>query len=151
MESNAFTADQSQITIPNGSYSATFTITFHPDEETTGTMEGLLTVSCTQCTKTANLEGMVPTSGIANSLPNNVSIIVSPNPATDNVNILTNGARTAEIGIYDLLGKEFASQKTTNWNWNTTSVPPGYYFVRIAGKSNLGEAFVTSKRIIISR
>jgi hypothetical protein len=137
--------------IPDRGSSGTFTITFRPGAKIFGTFEGVLTVDCFSCKRTANLEGMVPTSGVANTLPNNVSISVSPNPAMDNVNILATGARKAEIGIYDMLGKEFASQKTTDWKLNTASIPPGSYIVRVAGESITGEAFLTSKRVVISR
>lgn len=150
--SDAFTVDRSPITITDGHPWPTFTITFHPGENTTGTVKAVLTVSCSMCTRTASIEGTVPVSGVANSgVPSDVSFTVTPNPATDNVNILTSGARTAEIGIYDLLGKEIASRKTTNWKWNAASIAPGSYFVRIAGESNTGEPFLISRKIIISR
>ncbi len=147
--SGIFTVDQSQITYPtNGS--ATFTITFNPRANDTGTFKGTLTTNGA-CSKTFNLVGTVEASGVANSLPSNVTFTITPNPATDNINIISIGVRTAEIGIYDLLGKEIASSKTTTWKWNSSSIATGSYIVRIVGESFSGDQFVISRRIIIAR
>jgi hypothetical protein len=148
--SNVFTVDQSQVTLDDHG-GATFTITFRPGANATGTMTTVLSVTCSMCKESATLEGTVAQSRVTNSLPSNVSFTVTPNPATDNVNVITSGARAAEIGIYDLLGKLVTSEKTTNWKLNATSIAPGSYIVRIAGESVTGEAFVTSRKIIISR
>jgi hypothetical protein len=64
---------------------------------------------------------------------------------------MSSGVRTAEIGIYDLLGKEIASSKTTTWTWDASSIATGSYFVRITGESDSGEQFVIWRRIIIAR
>ena len=153
VESGAFTVDRTIIPGPtDGSGISTFTITFTPSEGTAGTLKGSLTVSCGSCSETVNLEGTVATSGVENSgVPSDVSFTTSPNPATDHVDIVTSGVRTAEIGIYDLLGKEIATEKATNWKWNVTNIVPGCYIIRVAGESNAGEAILRSTRIIISR
>lgn len=148
--SDVFTVDQSQITISaNGT--APFTIIFKPGTNSTGTFKGTLTTSG-GCNKTFDLVGTVAASaGVANSLPSNVSFTITPNPATDNINIMSSGVRTAEIGIYDLLGKEIASSKTTTWKWDASSIATGSYIVRIVGESFSGDQFIDSRRIIIAR
>ncbi len=145
--SDVFTVSQMPISNFSGD-TANFTITFTPGANATGTFKG--TVAC-PCGKTYELVGTVAASGVANSLPSNVSFTITPNPATDNVNILSSGVLTAEIGIYNLLGKEIASSNTTTWNWDASSIATGSYFVRIVGESNSGEQFVIWRRIIIAR
>jgi hypothetical protein len=147
--SDVFTVDQSQVTLSlNGT--ATFTITFNPGANSTGTFTGTLT-TMGECGKTFNLVGTVAAAGVSNALPSNVSFTISSNPATDNVTIMSSGVLTAEIGIYNLLGNEIASSKMTTWQWDASSIPTGSYFVRIAGESNNGEQFVIWRRIIIAR
>ena len=149
--SNVFTLSQMPVMFPSlsGSVdSATFTVTFTPGANDTGTIKGTLTCPCG---RTCELVGTVAASGVANSLPSNVSFTITPNPATDNVNIISSGVRTAEIGIYDLLGKEIASSNTTIWKWDASSITTGSYFVRIVGESNTGEQFAIWRRIIIAR
>jgi hypothetical protein len=136
--------------IKNGA-GGTFTVTFHPGPNAGGTLKSVMTIKCPACTITGNLEGTTPTADVGNTLTNDVSISVAPNPATDHVNILASGARKAEIRIYDLLGKEFGSSFATEWELNAASIPPGSYIVRVAGESISGEAFVASKRIVIAR
>jgi hypothetical protein len=147
--SDVFTVSQMPVNFPPNSVdTATFTITFNPGENATGTFKGTLTCPCG---KTYDLVGTVAAAGVANALPSNVSFTISPNPATYNVNILSNGVRTAEIGIYDLLGKEIASSKSTTWQWDASSIATGTYFVRIVGESDSGEQFAIWRRIIIAR
>ena len=146
--SDVFTLSQSTVNIPSTNDTAHFTITFTPGANATGTFKGTLTCPCG---KTYELVGTVAASGVANSLPSDVSFTITPNPATDYVNIISSGIRTAEIGIYDLLGKEIASSKTTNWKWDASSIATGSYIVRLTGESIGGDPFVLSRRIIISR
>jgi hypothetical protein len=144
--SDVFTVNQSVTTF--SSDSATFTITFTPGINSTGIFRG--TLEC-DCHRTYELVGTVAASGVANSLPSNVSFTITPNPATDNINLLSSGVRTAEIGIYDLLGNEIASSKTTTWKWDASRIAPGTYGIRITGESNSGEQFAIWRRIIIAR
>jgi hypothetical protein len=132
-----------------GSDTVTFTVTFKPGANSTGTFKG--TMTNTECDRTYELVGTVAASGVANTLPSDVSITITPNPATDFVNIISSGVRTAEIGIYDLLGKEIASSKTTNWKWDASNIATGSYIVRVTGESIGGDPFILSRRIIISR
>jgi hypothetical protein len=143
--SDVFTV--SPVTATSGD-SGTFTITFKPAANASGVFNG--TLKC-PCNKTIALVGTVSSSGVANSLLSNVSVTISPNPATDNINILSSGVRVAEIGVYDLLGKEIASSKTTSWKWDASNIAMGSYFVRIAGESNSGERFAIWRRIVIAR
>ena len=150
--SDVFSIDRSQLMFPgddNAGDTANFTVTFTPGVNATGTFTGTLTCGCGN---TYKLVGTVAGSaGVANALPSNVSFMISPNPATDNVTIMSSGVLTAEIGIYNLLGNEIASSNTTTWQWDASSIPTGSYFVRIAGESNSGEQFVIWRRIIIAR
>jgi hypothetical protein len=149
---DVFSLDRSQIIFPgddNAGDTAQFTITFTPGVNSTGVFTGTLTCGCGEINIT--LVGTVGAAGVANSLPSNVSFTISPNPATDNVNIISSGVLTAEIGIYDLLGKEIASSKTANWTWDASSIATGSYFIRITGESDSGEQFVIWRRIIIAR
>jgi hypothetical protein len=136
----SITAGSDVFTLNNGqtsfswSTTTTFTITFNPGANSTGTFTG--TLYCDECNKTFQLVGTVAAAGVADSLPSNVSITITPNPATDNINILSSGVRTAEIGIYNLLGNPIASSNTTTWQWDASSIPTGSYFVRIVGESN---------------
>ena len=145
--SDVFTVSQMPVIVPSGG-SATFTVTFTPGANATGTFKA--TLAC-PCSKTYELVGTVAASGVANSLPSNVSFTITPNPATDYVNILSSGVRTAEIGIYDLLGKKVASSKTTAWQWETSGIPAGSYMVRIVGESYRGEQFAILRRVIVAR
>ncbi len=146
--SDVFTLSQTQVSVPSGGGTGTFTITFTPGANATGTFKGTLTCPCG---KTYELVGTVAASGVANPLPSDVSFTITPNPATDYVNIMSSGVRTAEIGIYDLLGKAIASSKSTNWKWDTSSIATGSYIVRLTGESIGGDPFIISRRIIISR
>ena len=128
--------------------SGTFTITFNPGPNATGTFKGTMTCPCN---RTIELVGTVAASGVANSLPSNVTFTITPNPATDNVNILSNNVRSAEIGIYDLLGKEITSSKTTAWKLDASNIAAGSYFIRMVGESNSAEHFAIWRRIIIAR
>ena len=128
--------------------SGTFTVTFTPGANATGTFRGSIICGCKG---THELVGTVAAAGVPNALPINVSFTISPNPATDNISIMSSGVRTAEIGIYDLLGKEIASSKTTTWKWDASGVATGSYIVRIVGESDSGEEFVVWRRIIIAR
>ena len=129
--------------------SATFTITFNPSENSTGTFKA--TLECRDCDDKYELVGTVASSGLTNSLPSNVSFTITPNPATDHVNILSNGVRTAEIGIYDVHGKKIGSSKTTDWIWDASGIPTGSYIVRIVGESHHEEQFAILRRIIVAR
>ena len=149
--SDVFSVDKSIFTNPPAD-SDTFTLTFSPPANSTGTFVGTMTISG-DCNKvlTFSLNGTVAASGVENSLPSNVSFTITPNPATDNINIMSSGVRTAEIGIYDLLGKEIASSNTTTWKWDASGIATGSYIVRIVGESNSGDQFTIWRRIIIAR
>jgi hypothetical protein len=147
--SDVFSISQYHMSSSGPNDTVTFTITFTPGANSTGTFTGTMTNS--ECHDTYGLVGTVAASGVENSLPSNVSFTITPNPATDNINIMSSGVRTAEIGIYDLLGKEIASSKTTTWKWDASSIATGSYIVRIVGESNSGEQFAIWRRIIIAR
>ena len=86
------------------------------------------------------------------SLPEGVAINVSPNPASSFLTVDMAGVSSADIQIYDLLGKNIATAKASStWKWNASNIVAGSYIVRIAGQSANGEQFVASKRIIVSK
>ena len=159
--SDVFSIDQSTVIIPSTNDTAHFTITFKPGANATGTFKGTLTCPCG---KTYELTGTVAASGVANPLPSDVSISITPNPATNYFTVAASGVRRAEIGIYDLLGKEIAfpksatleeidntASKNSTWKWDASNLATGSYIVRVTGESFSGEQFVLSRRIIISR
>jgi hypothetical protein len=143
--SDVFTV--SPVTATSGD-SGTFTITFLPGSNASGEFKGTLTCPCN---KTITLVGTVSSSGVANFLPSNISFTIAPNPATNNVSIVSSGVRSAEIRIYDLLGKEIASSKSTTWKWDASDIATGPYLARIVGESNSGEHFAICRRIFIAR
>lgn len=146
--SDVFSLDRSQVSIPYSVDTANFTITFTPRANAAGTYYGTLTCPCG---KTIQLVGTVASSGVTNVVPTGVSFTVSPNPAYEHLTFATSGVRSAEIGIYDLLGKEIASSKSLNWELDASSFAPGAYIARITGESFSGDPFVISRRIIIER
>jgi len=155
-----FSVSQMPVIVPSGG-TTTFTITFTPGANATGTFKG--TVAC-PCGKTYDIVGTVAASGVSNQPLSDVSINITPNPATNFITVAASGVHTAEIRIFDLLGKEITfsknttwveSDKTTSknftWKWDSMNVPAGSYIVRVSGESIGGEQFVLSRRIIISR
>ncbi len=90
-------------------------------------------------------------------LPEGVSVSVNPVPAKSDLTVTIAGIRSANIEVIDILGNTIATATTTGeWKWNgQTSVGSaasnGAYIVRIAGMSNDGSSFVTSKRVIIAK
>ncbi|MEI8134655.1 MAG: T9SS type A sorting domain-containing protein [bacterium] len=91
-------------------------------------------------------------SGVANTVPFGVTVSLTQNPATNFLNLTVSGVRSAEIGIFDLLGKSVAVTSThAVWHYETSNLAPGSYIVHISGVSESGEQFVTSKRIVIAR
>jgi hypothetical protein len=102
---------------------------------------------------TFELEGLtLASAGVAQTLPADVAVSLSPNPASNYVTVDMDGVRSADIQVYDLLGQSVTSAKATGeWKWNAANVADGTYIVRIAGMSTSGEQFVTSKRVIIAR
>jgi hypothetical protein len=90
--------------------------------------------------------------GVRNELPPNVSIAISPNPASRIMNISIAGIRSAAITIFDMLGKEVASAVTNNkWQWDVSKMENDSYIVRIAAESETGERFITSKRVVVNK
>jgi hypothetical protein len=90
--------------------------------------------------------------GVKNTLPEGVSISVSPVPSHSDVNVTLGGVRSAQIEVVDLLGNTISSATATSeWKWNGNNAGNGSYIVRISGVSANGESFVTSKRIIIAK
>lgn len=114
VDTSAFTAG---LTNPD---SDNFTITFSPPANATGTFVGTMTISGDCKDTTIILSGTVAEAGVTSSLPSNVSFSISWNPATDNITIMSSGVRTAEIGIYDLLGNPIASSNATTWAWDAS-------------------------------
>jgi hypothetical protein len=89
---------------------------------------------------------------VSGNLPANVEINVSPNPASSFVTLSMNGVRSADVEVYDMLGKQVTSAKASSlWKWDASSITAGSYIVRISGESMNGENFVTSKRVVVTK
>ncbi len=131
----------------------TATVSFNATDQSLHTDSLMIDASHNLQTTVFGLQGVQFISGVsANTLPEGVKISVSPNPSTGNVNIQSAGIRSANIQVFDLLGKEIASAKAdSQWKWDTSNTVDGSYFIRISGESLTGKHFVTSNRIVISR
>ena len=82
------------------------------------------------------------------------NISISPNPAYEQIIISTTGARSASFEIFNALGERIASRpQVTEWQWNPKDehVSEGIYFVRCAGVSEAGKAFVETKKLIVRK
>ena len=91
-------------------------------------------------------------SKVSNELPSDVTISVLPNPAVNYVIVNLAGVRSADMQVFDVLGKQVASGKSiTFWKWDASHIFDGTYIVRIYGESLSKEHFVVSKRIIINK
>jgi len=104
-------------------------------------------------TPTFNLEGLSSAAAsVAASLPAGVEINVSPNPATDHITVTMTQVSSADIQMYDVLGKPVASIKATaNCELPTANYVAGSYIIRVSGTSTSGEQFVSSKRIVLTK
>ncbi len=94
-------------------------------------------------------------SGVKEGLPASVSISMVPNPMSTSMAVTIGGVRSAMVEIYDLLGNELVSSSiNSNWNWNGMAngakVAAGTYIVRFSGVTTGGEAFVASRRVVVT-
>ncbi|MBL7683147.1 MAG: T9SS type A sorting domain-containing protein [Flavipsychrobacter sp.] len=87
------------------------------------------------------------TTGISNTATKNAdNIVVYPNPAGDDVNVVFTGMNEVKtIGIYNLIGKMVSVYKVsgTSANMNVANVPSGIYLIRLM--DNQGHVVATRK------
>jgi hypothetical protein len=78
-----------------------------------------------------------------------VSLSISPNPASGDVTIFLDGAPTANVEIFDILGREVGRfHLDGSYDWQTNGLPAGTYILRaIVGQPGENDVSVT-KRII---
>jgi hypothetical protein len=100
-----------------------------------------------------DLEAMMTTqngAGVQRDVQSNVSLFVSPNPATGPVQIAVSGARTASVEVYDLLGSRVVSlPNAMEASWNANGMSGGAYIVRASGVDENGEQYTITKRLIL--
>jgi hypothetical protein len=98
------------------------------------------------------LQGVQLAASVSATLPADVAINVSPNPASSYVTVNMAGVRSADIQVIDLLGNIITTAKAaSSYRWDASSSLSGSYIVRISGISTGGEQFVASKRIIVAK
>ena len=104
-------------------------------------------------TNSFDLQGFqVSGASVSNTLPSDVAITVSPNPATSFVNVAMSGVRNGNVEVYDMLGKSIStSASSTSWKWDASNAVAGSYIVRISGESLNGERFTTTKRVVVTK
>ena len=83
-------------------------------------------------------------SGVASSAPEHMMLLVSPNPASGTATISLHGAPSANVEIFDVLGREVTNFHIEGYyEWQTGLLPAGAYIVR----ASVGGA-VVSKRML---
>lgn len=89
--------------------------------------------------------------GVARTAPaTGAALFVSPNPANGPVQIAVDGARTATIEVYDLLGVRILSMPNmTQASWNADAIGGGAYIVRATGVDAQGHTYSITKRLIL--
>ncbi len=76
------------------------------------------------------------------------SIQVFPNPATGNATISLEGAPSADVEIFDVLGREVDHfQVNGSYDWETGGLPAGTYIIR-ANENGPGNSQPITKRIV---
>ena len=100
-----------------------------------------------------DLQGVqLAAASVSNSLPQGVTISLSPNPAKDYLTVGLTEVKTADIQITDLLGKTITTAKANaSWKWDASDLANGTYIVRISGESTRGEAFTIAKKIVMNK
>ena|SRR5436190_1104957 len=79
-----------------------------------------------------------------------VALWVSPNPANGPVQIAVDGARTANVEVYDLLGSRIVSiPNAMETSWNADGLSGGAYIVRASGTDATGKPYSITKRLIL--
>lgn len=115
-----------------------------------GTYTVLLTVNNGICTNTIQKVVTVMTTGTEN-INEAFGLSVYPNPATNEVNILIDGALTGKIMVdmLDVSGRLVIGQvfsRSSTLQFNTATLPAGSYQVRVTGKEGVAVRKVTIVR-----
>jgi hypothetical protein len=77
-----------------------------------------------------------------------ISLSVSPNPTSGDVNIFLSGAPSADVEIFDVLGREVDYfQINGSYEWETGGLPTGTYILR-ANENGPGNSQPITKRIV---
>jgi hypothetical protein len=98
------------------------------------------------------LQGVQVASSVPAALPTGVTLSVLPNPASTYITVNMAGVRSADLQVFDILGKQLVSAKANSfWKWDAPNTADGSYIIRIAGESMSDEHFVVSKKIILSK
>ncbi len=129
---------------------ANFQVCFHPHSvgaiQTTLTWATNLLAPFTHSIKdTSILLGFgAPPAGVASSDARSLRFEISPNPATQMASIRLDGAPSAFVQVFDVLGREVARFRVAgSYEWQMGALPPGTYIVR----ADAGET-VVSKQVV---
>lgn len=77
-----------------------------------------------------------------------LTLSVFPNPTSGDVSIFTDGAPSADVEIFDVLGREVDHfQMNESYDWQTATLPSGTYLVR-AVVNGSSDAQTITKRIV---
>jgi hypothetical protein len=81
--------------------------------------------------------------GVAENIPDNSSLAVYPNPATETITVKRSGPAnnmSGSVCIYDITGKELIRQEVNGsvMEINVSSLPDGLFFIRLMGKEGIG-------------
>ncbi len=87
-------------------------------------------------------------SGVSSSLSTSFSISISPNPTSADVSIFIEGAPSADVEIFDVLGREVDRfSMVGSYDWQTGGLSAGTYIVRVVVRGQEDSRTIT-KRIV---
>jgi|GEM_PF-1821704 len=74
-----------------------------------------------------------PLAGVAPSSTEPVSITIFPNPVSGATLVTLEGAPSAEVSVFDVLGREVDRFHLANsYEWRPNALPPGTYYMRVS-------------------
>lgn len=78
-----------------------------------------------------------------------ISLAISPNPTSEDVSIFIDGVPSANVEIFDVLGREVDHFRMNgSYDWQTAALPAGTYIVRAVVHGEGTNAQVITKRIV---
>ncbi len=84
------------------------------------------------------------TAGVVDATPMQISLSIAPNPSSGDVTIFIEGAPSADVEVFDVLGREVDRFRVdVSYDWQTSRLPAGMYIVR----AQIGSTIITKKVI----